>query len=458
MKKLNKETQLRLKNTRERKSFKRKRKGKVYIDKFWQTDVNSKYLSWQVKADNKIIEEFKFELHEFLDDNGYQGSFKLSENIIYVPSNFSLETNMKEVFLKIKQLRSTYMLLNSKEIIIDFSKCKYVDFASLFLIRTVFSEYFTNIKKLQNKLTVLSVISPLRIIESKYESVNVQLLACEMINSARVKESSLLPVSRFTFYKGSKKQSKYSENRKGTVATKMRRYINNCLMRYGAMLTAQEESDFDGIISEILNNAEDHSPFDTWYSFGNFYATNGKENSEFVGEVNLAFMNFGYSIYHGIEATKEQNLVQYSALEKLRSKIKEVDKRNLFSDENLLTLFSLQEGISRLKHEDESRGTGTMTFIRSFQEVGDYESEKFTPKLLIFSGNTIVKCDNKFRPFKKGNRYFISLNNSNDMSALPEPSHLMTSHQNFPGTLLVVKMYLNKEHLYKKIENGSQKD
>lgn len=43
-----------------------------------------------------------------------------------------------------------------------------------------------------------------------------------------------------------------------------------------------------------------------------------------------------------------------------------------FTKDDLYTLYCLQEGISRLKYEDESRGRGTMNFIRAFITLGSF--------------------------------------------------------------------------------------
>ncbi len=459
MKKPNIEKDKRLNEKRYRKSLKRKKKK--YVDLYYGRETTySRQQRWSLNYDQKLIAEFDFDLNSFLAQKGYPEEVIFGKSEITIPKDFSLEKNLDGVFKKIKEIRLTIMQFSNENITLNFSKCKKVDFASLFLLRAILTEYIRELKKLDTRLLVLKTCPNIYVKTSDFEDVNLQLLACEMIPVAQVQQSVLLPSSRTLFHRGSKSQSKYSENRKGTVATKMRGYVEECLKTHETLLTAQEKSDFDGIISEILNNAEDHSQFDTWYSYGNFFKTKKMENEEVIGEVNLAFMNFGYSIYDGILETKDKNIEQFNDLDALRNFVKQKDKSNSFSDENIFTLYSLQDNISRLRHTDKSRGTGTMTFIRSFMELGDYESKElgYVPRLLIFSGKTIVRCDNQYKPFRKNDRYFISLNQSESLRDLPEKSHLINSKQYFPGTLLIVKMYLNREHLHKKIENGTEKN
>ncbi len=127
-----------------------------------------------------------------------------------------------------------------------------------------------------------------------------------------------------------------------------------------------------------------------------------------------------------------------------------------FTRENLFTLYALQDGSSRLKYVRESRGTGTMKFINSFLNLGDYQdnSKGYIPRLLIFSGATMLKCDNTYKPFEIEGVNYLSLNSENDMNKPPVSSHLMNLENRFPGTLIIGKIYLNQDHLKKKI-NGN---
>jgi hypothetical protein len=365
MKKPDYEKEKRLNVKRNRKSLKRKKKN--YVDYYFGRDTTfSRQRRWSVDHDQKLINEFNFELNSFLMEKGYPQDVKYGKPEIIIPKDFTLENNLDGVFKKIKEIRLTIMTLSNEKITLNFEKCTEVDFASLFLLRAILTEYIRELKRLDARLLTLKTCPNFYVKISKNENVNLQLLACEMIPITRVKQSVLLPSSRSLFHRGSKSQSKYSENRKGTVATKMRSYIEDCLKNHDTFLSAQEKSDFDGIISEILNNAEDHSLFDTWYSFGNFFKTKNMENEEVIGEVNLAFMNFGYSIYDGILDTKDKNIEQFDELMEIKNHVKKKDTFNSFSEENLFTLYSLQDSVSRLRHTDKSRGTGTMTFYTVF--------------------------------------------------------------------------------------------
>ena len=454
MKKYNKKREHILKEKRERKKF--KRKGKIYLGSFFNQSNEGALSRWRTEADYKILKNYKFPMHEFLNNYGNIDYKPLPKAIIKIPKKFRFEFEPSVVFIAIKEIRESLISNEIKSFTIDFYKCQITDFASLFILRTVIDEYIKELRKLDKRLHTLQIEPEVIVKRSSNSEVQAKLKACQII-TGKIDETKFIPISAMNFYTGTKSQSRYNENKKGSVATKIRKYIDGCLREHETRLSPTDESNFDGIISEILNNAEDHSDFNTWYSYGNFFQHNSKKG-EFIGEVNLAFMNFGKSIYEGLLETSNDNMHQFKTLQKAHDSVKKKDFKNKFTSENLFTLYALQDGVSRLKFKRQSRGTGTMTFINSFLELGDFEStsHNLQPKLLIYSGRTKLKCDNKFKPFKKDSGFYLSLNNLEDMAELPSASHLETINHEFPGTLITVKLYLNKEHLHSKIENGNK--
>jgi hypothetical protein len=169
-------------------------------------------------------------------------------------------------------------------------------------------------------------------------------------------------------------------------------------------------------------------------------------------------MNFGYSIFEGLEETKEQNEEIYNNLVNIYNNVKQNKKAAIFTRENLFTLYSLQEGVSRLKFQDPSRGSGSVRFIQSFFSFGDYEDEtkNYKPSLSLVSGSTRIVCDNKFKPILKDGVFVLSLNPDNDLNLPPQKSNIETLNYSFPGTLFYIKIYLNKEHLRTKIHGDAK--
>ena len=114
----------------------------------------------------------------------------------------------------------------------------------------------------------------------------------------------------------------------------------------------------------------------------------------------------------------------------------------------------LNEGISRIKYQDRSRGNGTMNFIESFISLGSFGEidTRFAAKMNIVSGHGLLICDNKYKPFLQNSIKIISLNKEQDIHKLPDKNYLKTNKEYFPGTILECKIFLNKEYIFQQLE------
>ncbi len=445
--------EINLQKRRERKILKRKRKKRKF------RGLNSSITRIEIfrkRKDRNIISNFSFKINDFLDQFAIPANY-IKSDFINIPETFSLEANYDESVDILWHFRYSVLYFAGKIVYIDFSKCIKADFGILFLLKVIIEEYLAALRKLNNRLSIYSVMPEIKIKLSPKSKVNSMLVANNIIAIPEIKKDDFIPISTLPLIKGTKSQKHYTENKKGSVTTKLRSYINEGLSRHGVCLSISGAGMLDGLISEVLNNAEDHGIFNTWFATANLFETNPKSHaSEIVGEINLAFFNFGESIFEGFEKTKEENFETYSQMEQMYNKMQNTSRGKHFNKENLFTLLSLQEGISRLKYEKESRGTGTMKFINSFLSIGDYEDKGkgYIPRLLIFSGNTAIRCDNKFKPFSIDGVYYLSLNEEKDLSSPPEKSHLIKLGNKFPGTMLVAKIYLNDKHLIQKVSQN----
>ena len=113
-------------------------------------------------------------------------------------------------------------------------------------------------------------------------------------------------------------------------------------------------------------------------------------------------------------------------------------------------LYMLSSVISRLKYQNQARGTGTVTFMRSFLYLGRYgiEHVHFSPQMNLISGNSVLTCDGNVKPFKnESGLEVLTLNNDETFDVLPNSNYLCSHNENFPGTILECKLYLNKDFL-----------
>lgn len=444
-------TDIQLLIKRTKKKLKRKRYKKKY-----NSSLYFKYQGIRVKYERKIVENYKSKLFLFLVEKKFIIGTEDSSTKIKIGTRFSLDSDYAETIEKIRDIVYSMWINAGSTIEIDFSDCNFVDQSALFLLQILRFEFQEEFENLSRRLTVLDPRIKVSFIESKDSNVNLHLFLCGLISTVILK-NSIEPIESLGYLKGSRQQKAYLENKKGLNASKIVNYINRCLIRNGFELNSTGMSDITNLIGEILNNAEDHSPFNTYYVTANYHHENDNDSDTLtVGELNLSFLNFGFSIYEGLEDNKTQNTQVYKFLNDGYNSV--ITQNTSFSKENLFTLYALQDGISRLKFEDQSRGTGTMKFIRCFFSIGDYQDpqgEK-NPHLSILSGKTRLVCDKQHEPFLKSNKYFVSLNKEKNLLLPPERSHLKDLQYAFPGTMLSVKVFLNNEHIKKKfVDHGN---
>ena len=450
MKKTSKVQFDRIQRLKERRLLKRRRKRKVYFDNI---EPKYKFNAFLTKHDQTIINNSRFDLNTFLEEDSPTNDSN-TNSLISIPKIFSLEKNCNDCFDIVAKTRASLLAYMGKEINIDFKQCKEVDYGALFLLKVVVEEYLEYFTRLQRRLRTTKVeVSVIVGISKVSDDVNNRLIACQILRKLATDGTRFLPISLFNLIKGSKPKKSYKQNKKALAALSIRSYINESLRRHNVELDPLGEAYLDGIISEILNNAEDHSVFDAWYAGGNLMESNIEGVNGTIGEINLAFLNFGFSIFQGFEDTKTKNHEIYSQMADLYEEVLKNNPGTTTRREEFFTLYALQDGFSRLSYEEPSRGTGTMKFIQSFIDLGDFQNEKegIIPSLIIYSGNTFLKCDHNLKPFDIDGVNYLSLNPENDMTKPPKESHLKKLPKSFPGTLLVVKIYLNRENLIGKI-------
>jgi hypothetical protein len=447
-----------IQSKRERKGLARKRKNRTYYKKHLLKIKLSNFLK---EKERKSAYSIKSEIHTYFIEKKFVAKIKKQDdNVVEIPKLFSLIENYYESIIVIKKITMLMYSNYDHSITIDFDKCEKVDVPSLFVLQVIRAEFWEHISYLNRRFSFANFKPKSSVRKSKIDKVNSYLLVCKILSETNLK-CDMLPISTIGFIKGNKAQKHYSENKKGSAATEIVKYVDDCMLNHEYNLSDIGKNYLGGIVSEILNNAEDHSPFKSWYVTANHFSDlKIEDNKNLVSEVNLAFLNFGYSFFEGFEQTKEENQEIYLQMNDLFNQNTNFGADKKFTKEKLFTLYALQDGFSRLKYESESRGTGSMKFINSFLGIGDYEdTEKgYCPQLSLFSGSTLLKCDNTYKPFSLDNVYYLSLNKERDLAVLPSDTHLQTLTDYFPGSLLSIKIYFNKEHLTKKIENGTREE
>jgi hypothetical protein len=444
---------------------------KVYrrrnLNKKHRTSVLAKITLNSYKKESQILDRTTIEIRKVLNHFGFLNlSYLYSE--VDVPATFSLIENYDQSFKALQNFIGAIVNNIGQFIEIDLSKCKHIDTSVTFIMQVIRFEIGDIVKKRSIGFKYLQHETQFDFIPSKYKNVNRHLLLSGLLTREKydsIKKDAIddeqndkfEPIYRTGYYKGTKSQKHYFENKKGIITTNIVNYLNQCLKKHDSSLNKLGQSSLEGILSEILNNAEDHGVFNTWYVTANFSQESSKSaiDEDLVGEMNLSILNFGKSMYEGLIENRDDNYNMFSELIQAKANLELECPKHGFSDDNLFTLYALQDGTSRLKFLDESRGTGTIKFLTSFLHLGDFEdkSKGYIPQLCIITGKTILICDNNYKPFDNGGVYLLTLNPEKNLRHAPKKTHLRELSDYFPGTLLNVHLYLSKDHLSTKINS-----
>lgn len=429
--------------TIERKIFRRRKKKRLRKIRA-HSEIISVKRGDVVRYASKVI--------SFLVDRGDLNS--VSAKILPVPKHLCFKANFKECVSFLERVVLTYCKVKGN-IILDFSKCNEVSVSALVSLKTIIDELTTFGKKLALS-RFREIPKSIKIIPSHSAIVNRHLHALNFadlpVSEDEQKEYLVLGLMRG-------RSRNYRENRKAVVSHKVAEFVENTAERFDVGFDERGQNYIEGMVGEILSNAEDHSLRKSeWFVDGVSYLHTEPDNE--VIEFNLAIINYGNSMYDGFELTKDDNYQVYEKLEKLyewHSSLFSPIKK--FERESLFVLYMLNEGISRLKYLESSRGNGTMNFIKSFIELGKFcnEDSRYRPELNIVSGHTVLTCTEEYAPFKDGSHYRLTLNSSQSFKNLPDSSVLKYfKGASFPGTILDCKIFLNKRDLEKNIQRNEE--
>lgn len=336
------------------------------------------------------------------------------------------------------------------ELCIDFSECEKVSVSTISLLYILIRDYRVSLGSGKKKLrtTKFSIVPP-----SKPGDLKVMKY---------LKIFDLYDYKDFTIADGEflklpvlsgKFRGSFAENRKAKAAKEIVEFINQSYRPARKILSKNGHNLLESLTTEMLNNAEDHSiKKETWYVSGVTFHDSGKDAD--LLELNLTILNFGDSFYEGFEKTKTVNSENYQKLEKLLDHHqKQFTWNQKFERESLFTLYMLNEGISRLKYEDESRGNGTMQFLKAFSDLEDKgpQDKNYRSVLKIITGHTTLSCDSDVVPYGEDREHLhISLNKEQDFKKLPDAKYLQYHPSYFPGSFIECRVFLNKNLIEQK--------
>ncbi|KOY85060.1 hypothetical protein AD998_01860 [bacterium 336/3] len=224
-------------------------------------------------------------------------------------------------------------------------------------------------------------------------------------------------------------------------------YIKQCLLKVNRKLTSKVVTQLCNVIGEALSNAEEHSTTNRFYVIGYFKIN---ENND-EGVFNFVIFNYGDTIHQKFKLSTNQPIVD--RMKELSSKYTKwsLFRSKIFEEENLWTLYALQQGItSTSKYDWKKRGNGYINLIDNFFKLkGDGEKDNKS-KMILVSGHTQILFDGEYKTQEvvrgKDQEIFkaMTFNNTGNIEEKPDEEYVKFVKSFFPGTLLGAKIYITK--------------
>jgi hypothetical protein len=256
----------------------------------------------------------------------------------------------------------------------------------------------------------------------------------------------------FRLTQGGNKNPKLSINfpsRKEKASSRLALYIDDCLKLYGFCFKPDGLARLGKLAGEVLDNAENHASEWPWYVSGYLRQP---ETSDF-GDCHLVFLNFGPSIAETLQHLPEDTEIRRRIVGLVELHRKEGFFSPRWTEEQLWTLYALQEYVSRF-YDDRTRGLGTADMIEAFQTLGQTGEGEKEPIMALISGRTRITFD--LEPAHTMRRATadegqevrrIAFNETNDLQRPPDRGAVQSMANYFPGTLISLRFFLDQRHL-----------
>lgn len=378
---------------------------------------------------NKVI--------KLLDLKKFYHKIEKNENIVIIeiPPIFSLITNPEVSIQTLKKIFTAIQNEKVQELFLDYSKCEELGLCASSVTDIIILNGI-KYRKIINK--------PLNTKGNVPKSKEAREI---FVISGLVKHLGISKIEN----KNTVRLDIIKNEEQGKMTDKIIQYYDTCLNTQNYQLTVQGKSKFAHMIGEVLDNVNQHAgELATWYASGHFNIDKDRRD----GKCRLVLFDFGDSIYEGLN---REDTTEYTK-KLLRDKTKE--HYNIFNkkwnEEPLWMLYVLQYNVSRKRIDiDDDRGKGTIKLINNFMHIGK-NIEGNNPTMAILSGNGYILFDSTYTLKEEninGKKIpIIAFNEENDLSKKPDSKYVKRIDENFPGTMISMEFYLDKEYIEKQME------
>lgn len=372
---------------------------------------------------------------------------------ITIPPVFSISENPEETIKLLRQIYTIGKTPQNGKICFNYDKCQTMGLSASTILDVIILA-LEQLHREKNWDWELEGNLPTS------ENVRTILCASGLPYHLNVQPPWLVNEERIKCFETVSGESNGRRGKSSNTATNLTKYFDTCLGTQGLELNDEGKRLLGGIMGEVLENCDNHGGKDgTWYTQGHYQLIKGNK----YGEMQLLFLNLGNTIFEGFKSgtskeTKKRLVYIENAIR--------YELNNQIDQEVLYTLLSLQEGISRLRDKSKEgyagRGSGTVRMIQFFQDIGETEDNDMAQQLTILSGKVFINFNSKYKmeevnfdgdeAFGTGSKNIIAFNQYNDIFREPDVTCVKKIRENFPGTVISLKFYLDGRYIRK--QNG----
>lgn len=378
-----------------------------------------------------------------------------SSGIIKVPKVFSIIEEPLGSYLTLQKVLSALLIENNTSLVLDYVECEKVELGSQILLDIILKDFLQFSSKCQKIDRNHINYFPISIggININNEEVKKMMFSVGSPVTLKVKEQKFPDIIPYKLcIHDNEKEQNYEKRieQKELDTTEMADYVIDCLARMNKKLTSAKRDDLCTVIGEILINAEEHSTTKYRFSIGYFKEVN--IDNKHYGIFRLVILNFGKTIY---EKFKSEDCPNQEIVTKMKNLSQLYTKKNLFfqrefEEENLWTLYALQEEVSSISPTEYKRGNGSIRFIDSFFNIKGSQDVDDISYLTIQSGATKIHFNGEYSIVSKINSNnesykVMTFNNSGNIEDKPDSRFVYRTKDYFPGTLISAKLLLNDD-------------
>lgn len=384
-----------------------------------------------------------------------QDECRSNHGLIQIPRIFSLTTNPDESCLTFQQIISAFLLESNISVSFDYKDCAKIDLHTQALMDVIlldYTKFMHHCSKINRQLFKKHFPETFRGININNDNIRKLLFSVGSPANLGIKQGDFPDIVKLKMCSYCAKYASKGISRtyqKEIDTTLMADYVVESLRKINKELTPEKLQDLCTVIGEILINAEEHSSLKHRFSIGYFQEMN--EGGRHFGLFKLVILNLGDTIY---EKFKSPDCPNVTVVEKMSNLSKDYTSRGLFKDkqfeeENLWTLYALQQGVTSIA--EVTRGSGSIEFIESFFNIKGDTSVDSTSRMTLASGHTRIIFDGTYKTIEtedNGEKYkMMTFNKSGNISEIPDKKYVQNSNLYFPGTFISANILLNDDDI-----------